>query len=292
MVLSLAEIFRAKATVDSSLENFSVTCSYLEVRHTLLSIMPPHSPSTAAAAAADPPRHESTPCSCQQAGRACAPRCGGCSRPGGLTCGPWSAAGVQRGHIRPAGAQQRPAGAARGPHSRSLRGWAEACGRAICWGDHGECLLPGRAWEGRRRAATAGRAAAAQVVGGFEVVKGLYAQQNMLTATLRCQTRHGCPHLSQALLQEGNMRRKTDSTDANATSSRSHAVLEILVRRTGRHGYQNQARTEAGSWVPGGADCSDWQGCMVAHEVPPPASATLARPRSPSQLLCIGLRRP
>ena len=35
-----------------------------------------------------------------------------------------------------------------------------------------------------------------------------------------------------ALLQEGNRRRKTEPTDANATSSRSHAVLEISVVRT------------------------------------------------------------
>lgn len=41
-----------------------------------------------------------------------------------------------------------------------------------------------------------------------------------------------------SLLQEGNGRRKTDSTGANATSSRSHAVLEIRVssRRKGPKG--------------------------------------------------------
>jgi len=39
------------------------------------------------------------------------------------------------------------------------------------------------------------------------------------------------------LLEEGNKRRKTDSTDANATSSRSHAVLEIVVRRVPRDQY-------------------------------------------------------
>ena len=32
-------------------------------------------------------------------------------------------------------------------------------------------------------------------------------------------------------LQEGNTRRKTESTDANAVSSRSHAVLEVQVKR-------------------------------------------------------------
>eukprot|EP00775_Hariotina_reticulata_P010422 gene10422-10580_t len=40
------------------------------------------------------------------------------------------------------------------------------------------------------------------------------------------------------LLEDGNTRRKTDSTDANATSSRSHAVLEIVVRRTPRNHYR------------------------------------------------------
>ena len=42
------------------------------------------------------------------------------------------------------------------------------------------------------------------------------------------------------LLQEGNRRRKTDSTSANATSSRSHAVLEVRVSRRPRH----QAKTK------------------------------------------------
>eukprot|EP00878_Enallax_costatus_P036858 GHUV01041431.1.p1 GENE.GHUV01041431.1~~GHUV01041431.1.p1 ORF type:complete len:631 (+),score=211.73 GHUV01041431.1:428-2320(+) len=40
------------------------------------------------------------------------------------------------------------------------------------------------------------------------------------------------------LLEEGNRRRKTDSTDANAASSRSHAVLEIVVRRCARNQYR------------------------------------------------------
>ena len=39
----------------------------------------------------------------------------------------------------------------------------------------------------------------------------------------------------QGLLEEGNKRRKVDSTDANAASSRSHAVLEIIVKRTPRN---------------------------------------------------------
>lgn len=42
------------------------------------------------------------------------------------------------------------------------------------------------------------------------------------------------------LLTQGNNRRKTESTDANATSSRSHAVLEIIVKRTQR----NQLRAQ------------------------------------------------
>ncbi|GKU98736.1 hypothetical protein SLEP1_g11693 [Rubroshorea leprosula] len=42
------------------------------------------------------------------------------------------------------------------------------------------------------------------------------------------------------LLNLGNSRRKTESTEANATSSRSHAVLEINVRRKQRNKYRNQ----------------------------------------------------
>ena len=36
------------------------------------------------------------------------------------------------------------------------------------------------------------------------------------------------------LLEQGNSRRKTERTDANARSSRSHAVLEVHVKRTRR----------------------------------------------------------
>mmetsp|Transcript_68250 Transcript_68250/g.215896 ORF Transcript_68250/g.215896 Transcript_68250/m.215896 type:complete len:454 (-) Transcript_68250:46-1407(-) len=46
-----------------------------------------------------------------------------------------------------------------------------------------------------------------------------------------------------SLLREGNMRRKTESTDANATSSRSHAVLEIVVNRSDRNHYSKQVYT-------------------------------------------------
>ena len=41
-----------------------------------------------------------------------------------------------------------------------------------------------------------------------------------------------------AWLQEGNARRKTESTDANAVSSRSHAVLEVVVVRREVQGSQ------------------------------------------------------
>ncbi|KAG2427248.1 hypothetical protein HXX76_012444 [Chlamydomonas incerta] len=41
-----------------------------------------------------------------------------------------------------------------------------------------------------------------------------------------------------SLLEEGNRRRKTEATDANASSSRSHAVLEITVRRTPKNHYK------------------------------------------------------
>ncbi|KAM7524309.1 hypothetical protein LguiA_014211 [Lonicera macranthoides] len=42
------------------------------------------------------------------------------------------------------------------------------------------------------------------------------------------------------LLNLGNSRRKTESTEANETSSRSHAVLEIIVTRKQRNKYKNQ----------------------------------------------------
>lgn len=42
------------------------------------------------------------------------------------------------------------------------------------------------------------------------------------------------------LLEEGNKRRKTEATDANAQSSRSHAVLEIVIKRTPRNHYRVQ----------------------------------------------------
>ncbi|CAN6450023.1 unnamed protein product [Victoria cruziana] len=40
------------------------------------------------------------------------------------------------------------------------------------------------------------------------------------------------------LLNLGNSRRKTESTEANATSSRSHAVLEIIVKRKQKNKYR------------------------------------------------------
>ena len=45
------------------------------------------------------------------------------------------------------------------------------------------------------------------------------------------------------VLQEGNSRRKTESTDANAASSRSHAILEVTVCRSDRNHYQKQVQT-------------------------------------------------
>ncbi|THU74943.1 hypothetical protein C4D60_Mb04t38710 [Musa balbisiana] len=42
------------------------------------------------------------------------------------------------------------------------------------------------------------------------------------------------------LLNLGNSRRKTESTEANATSSRSHAVLEITVKRKQKNQYQSR----------------------------------------------------
>mmetsp|Transcript_9505 Transcript_9505/g.27171 ORF Transcript_9505/g.27171 Transcript_9505/m.27171 type:complete len:980 (+) Transcript_9505:572-3511(+) len=46
------------------------------------------------------------------------------------------------------------------------------------------------------------------------------------------------PEEIMALLEQGNTRRKTESTNANATSSRSHAVLEVNIVRKPRNQYK------------------------------------------------------
>merc|ERR1712078_355187 len=61
------------------------------------------------------------------------------------------------------------------------------------------------------------------------------------------------------LLREGNMRRKTEATDANAVSSRSHAVLEIVVNRADRNNYQKNVFTGKLALV-------DLAGAERAHE--------------------------
>ena len=61
------------------------------------------------------------------------------------------------------------------------------------------------------------------------------------------------------LLREGNLRRKTESTDANAESSRSHAVLEIAVRRSDKNHYQKNVYTAKLALV-------DLAGAERAHE--------------------------
>eukprot|EP00983_Pelagomonas_calceolata_P111385 1159777-Pelagomonas_calceolata.AAC.6 len=50
----------------------------------------------------------------------------------------------------------------------------------------------------------------------------------------------GTPDDILGLLDDGNRRRKTEATDANLQSSRSHAVLEILVKRKPANHYRVQ----------------------------------------------------
>ncbi|XP_058010379.1 kinesin-like protein KIN-8B isoform X2 [Hevea brasiliensis] len=64
-------------------------------------------------------------------------------------------------------------------------------------------------------------------------------QQGIMIVGLRCIKVHSADKILE-LLNLGNSRRKTESTEANATSSRSHAVLEITVKRKQRNKYQNQ----------------------------------------------------
>ncbi|OMO56379.1 hypothetical protein CCACVL1_26601 [Corchorus capsularis] len=64
-------------------------------------------------------------------------------------------------------------------------------------------------------------------------------EQGIIVAGLRCIKVHSADKILE-LLNLGNSRRKTESTEANATSSRSHAVLEITVRRKQKNKYRNQ----------------------------------------------------
>ncbi|KAD4888320.1 hypothetical protein E3N88_20393 [Mikania micrantha] len=64
-------------------------------------------------------------------------------------------------------------------------------------------------------------------------------EQGITVAGLRCIKVNSADKILE-LLKVGNSRRKTDSTDANETSSRSHAVLEITVLRKQKRKYRSQ----------------------------------------------------
>ncbi|KAI3991609.1 hypothetical protein MKX01_009651, partial [Papaver californicum] len=64
-------------------------------------------------------------------------------------------------------------------------------------------------------------------------------EQGIVVAGLRSIKVHSADRILE-LLNLGSSRRKTESTEANATSSRSHAVLEITIRRKHKNQYQNQ----------------------------------------------------
>ncbi|XP_009630113.1 kinesin-like protein KIN-8B isoform X1 [Nicotiana tomentosiformis] len=64
-------------------------------------------------------------------------------------------------------------------------------------------------------------------------------EQGIVVAGLRCIKVNSADKILE-LLTLGNSRRKTDSTEVNETSSRSHAVLEITVTRKQRDKYSNQ----------------------------------------------------
>ncbi|CAK9150596.1 unnamed protein product [Ilex paraguariensis] len=64
-------------------------------------------------------------------------------------------------------------------------------------------------------------------------------EQGIVVAGLRCIKVKSADKILE-LLNSGNSRRKTESTGANETSSRSHAVLEITVTRKQRNKYSNQ----------------------------------------------------
>ncbi|KAJ3670072.1 hypothetical protein LUZ60_010396 [Juncus effusus] len=64
-------------------------------------------------------------------------------------------------------------------------------------------------------------------------------QHGIIVAGLRSIKVHSADRILE-LLNLGNSRRKTESTEANATSSRSHAVLEITVKRKQKGQFGNQ----------------------------------------------------
>ncbi|KAJ4833321.1 Kinesin-like protein KIN-8B [Turnera subulata] len=64
-------------------------------------------------------------------------------------------------------------------------------------------------------------------------------EQGIIVPGLRCIKVHSADKILE-LLNLGNSRRKTESTEANATSSRSHAVLEITVKRKQKNKYRSQ----------------------------------------------------
>ncbi|KAK6923210.1 Kinesin motor domain [Dillenia turbinata] len=64
-------------------------------------------------------------------------------------------------------------------------------------------------------------------------------EKGIIVAGLRCIKVHSADKILE-LLNLGNSRRKTESTEVNETSSRSHAVLEIVVNRKQRNKYRNQ----------------------------------------------------
>ncbi|KAJ1701727.1 hypothetical protein LUZ63_001506 [Rhynchospora breviuscula] len=64
-------------------------------------------------------------------------------------------------------------------------------------------------------------------------------QHGIVVAGLRSIKVHSADRILE-LLNLGNSRRKTESTEANATSSRSHAVLEITVKRKQKNQYGSQ----------------------------------------------------
>uniref|UniRef100_A0A5B7ABF9 Kinesin-like protein n=1 Tax=Davidia involucrata TaxID=16924 RepID=A0A5B7ABF9_DAVIN len=64
-------------------------------------------------------------------------------------------------------------------------------------------------------------------------------EKGIVVAGLRSIKVHSADKILE-LLNLGNSRRKTESTEVNETSSRSHAVLEITVTRKQRNKYRNQ----------------------------------------------------
>lgn len=86
------------------------------------------------------------------------------------------------------------------------------------------------------------------------------------------------PQEIMALLEQGNTRRKTEATNANATSSRSHAVLEVNIVRKPRNQYKTNVLRSAK------ARCKDEALAVTKTDLPLRSTPTMQGEAEPGGL--------